>query len=190
MERGDWPTGASPEIGVTMAEGLASDENASLVAALFDQYRSAIFAYAWRLVGDREWAEELTQETFLRVFNAREQLPRVINRRAWVYRIGTNVCLNAIKRRRRFAWLPWPIGHIPTLEESDAAEQIVRRDALELALAALPPEYRAPLLLYTHYGFAVCEVAEALAISEGAVKTRIYRAREMFRKAYERENRK
>lgn len=171
-----------------MAEGLASDETASLVAALFDQYRSAIFAYVWRLVGEREWAEELTQETFLRVFSARQQLAGVTNRRAWLYRIATNLCFNALRRRRRFAWLPWQVEQVPLLRAPDAAEQIGRRDAVESAFAALPPKYRAPLLLFAHYGFDISEVAEALAISEGAVKTRIYRAREMFREAYEREN--
>ena len=139
-------------------------------------------------MGEREWAEELTQEVFLRVFNAREQLPGVRNRRAWVYRVATNVCFNALKRRRRFAWLPWHAAQFLTLQAVDAAEQIGRRDAVEMALAALSPKYRAPLLLFTHYGFGIGEVAEILAISEGAVKTRIYRAREMFRKAYAREN--
>lgn len=171
-----------------MAEGMASDENAGLVAELFGEHRSAIFAYIWRLLEEREWAEELTQETFLQVFNAREQLPGVINRRAWVYRIATNLCFNAIKRRRRFAWLPWHAGELSALQAPDSAEQVGKRDALEMALRALSSQYRAPLLLFTRYGFRISEVAETLGISEGAVKTRIYRAREMFRAAYEREN--
>lgn len=170
-----------------MAEGLASDENAGLVAELFGEHRSAIFAYIWRLLGEREGAEELTQETFLRLFNAREQLPGVINRRAWIYRIATNLCLNAIKRRRRFAWLPWHAGEVSVLQAPDSAEQVSKRDTLEIALCAVSPQYRAPLLLFARYGFTISEVAETLGISEGAVKTRIYRAREMFRAAYERE---
>jgi RNA polymerase sigma-70 factor (ECF subfamily) len=48
----------------------------------------------------------------------------------------------------------------------------------------LPVRYRAPLLLYSHYGFSVREVAEVLEISEGAVKTRLHRAREAFRRLY------
>jgi DNA-directed RNA polymerase specialized sigma24 family protein len=48
--------------------------------------------------------------------------------------------------------------------------------------------YRAPLLLYCHYGWSVGEVAAALGINEGAARTRVYRAREMFRQAYERGN--
>jgi RNA polymerase sigma-70 factor (ECF subfamily) len=164
-------------------------ENTNQVTKLFDEHQAAIFAYIWRLVRDRQWAEDLTQETFLRVFDARDRLPAVINQRAWLYRIATNTSFNALRRQRRFAWLPWNPFSVPALRESNAIEQIGQRSAVEGALAALAPQYRAPLLLYTHYGLTISEVAEALAISDGAVKTRLYRAREMFRQAYERENR-
>ena len=166
-----------------------NDEDTDLVARLFGEHQAAIFAYVWRLVGDRQWAEDLTQETFLRVFDARDRLAEVANPRAWLYRIAKNTSFNALRRRRRFAWLPWNPFSAPAFHEPDALEQIGRRSAVEAALAALPAKYRAPLLLYAHYGFTVSEAAEALAINEGAVKTRLYRAREMFRQAYERENR-
>jgi RNA polymerase sigma-70 factor (ECF subfamily) len=96
------------------------------------------------------------------------------------------VALNALRRRRRFTWLPWQAGQdAPHAVRPDLAESVDRHDAIEAALDALTPAYRAPLLLYSHYGFSVSEVAEALGIREGAVKTRLYRAREMFRRAYE-----
>jgi RNA polymerase sigma-70 factor (ECF subfamily) len=159
-----------------------------LVADLFEQYHAPVFAYLYRLVGDREWAHDLSQETFLRLFRARHRLPQVENRRAWVYRIATNLALNALKRHQRFAWLPWRKADDTRLAEPDPAEQSDRRVAVERALAELPSPYRATLLLYSHYGLNVREVAEALNVSEGAVKTRLYRAREMFRQAYERGN--
>lgn len=156
-----------------------------LVADLFEQYHTAVFAYLYRLVDDREWAHDLSQETFLRLFRARRQLLQVENQRAWVYRIATNLAFNALKRRRRFAWLPWRNTDTAHLAVPDPSEQAHRRVAVERALAELPPHYRAPLLLHGHYGFSVREVAEALGISEGAAKTRLYRAREMFRQVYE-----
>jgi RNA polymerase sigma-70 factor (ECF subfamily) len=158
---------------------------AILVADLFEQYQRVVFAYLYRLVDDWEWAQDLTQETFLRLFRARHRLPQVENRRAWIYRIATNVALNALKRRRRFAWLPWRNTDAVYLAAPDPAEQADRRVAVEWALAELPPHYRAALLLHSHYGFSVREVAEALDISQGAVKIRLYRAREMFRQVYE-----
>ena len=161
-------------------------EPEALVADLFEQYHVAVFAYLYRLVGDREWAHDLSQETFLRLFRARRRLPQVENRRAWVYRIATNLALNALKRRRRFTWLPWRQADDVHLTGPDPAEQADQQVAVERALAKLPTDYRAPLLLYSHYGFSVREVAQAMNASEGAVKTRLYRARELFRQAYAR----
>jgi RNA polymerase sigma-70 factor (ECF subfamily) len=167
------------------------DEPTELVAELFEKHRSAIYAYVYRLVDDREWAHDLTQETFLRVFRARQRLPQVENRRAWVYRVATNVAINALRRRRRFTWLPWrqidnSTKNGAALAGPNPAERSDQRVAIEQTLMELPPRYRAPLLLYSHYGFSVREVAETLDISPGAVKTRLYRAREMFRQGYAR----
>jgi RNA polymerase sigma factor (sigma-70 family) len=60
-----------------------------------------------------------------------------------------------------------------------------QRDAIEQALNALSQEYRAPLLLFSYHGFKLAEIAEVLGISEGAVKTRVYRAKDMFLRAYQ-----
>ncbi len=164
----------------------AHPEPETLVADLFEQYQTAVFAYLYRLVNDREWAHDLSQETFLQLFRTRHRLPEVENRRAWVYRIATNLALNALKRSRRFAWLPWRQADDPQLHVPDPAERVDEHTALERALAELPADYRAPLLLYSHYGFSVREVAKTLNVSEGTVKTRLFRAREMFRQAYDR----
>jgi RNA polymerase sigma-70 factor (ECF subfamily) len=164
----------------------ARHEPEALVADLFEQYQAPVFAYLYRLVGDREWAHDLSQEAFLQLFRARHRLPEVENQRAWVYRIATNLALNALKRSRRFAWLPWRQVDDLRVHGSDPAEQVDEQTSLERALAELPADYRAPLLLYSRYGFSVREVARALDVSEGAVKTRLFRAREMFRQAYER----
>lgn len=172
----------------SFAKAEVHPDTRSLVVVLFEQYHTAIFAYMYRLVGDREWAHDLTQETFLRLFHTRHRLPQVENRRAWIYRIATNLALNALKRHRRFAWLPWRSAGVAHLTEPDPTEDTDRSLAVEQALAELPPGYRAPLLLHSHYGFSVQEVAQALNISKGAVKTRLYRAREMFRQVYQGED--
>lgn len=162
-------------------------EPSTIVAELFEQHQHAIFAYLYRLVNDRTQAEELTQEAFLRAFKARSQLPDITNPRAWLYRIATNVAFNALKRGRRFAWLPWSRVDDLRLHEPDPAAAAGQRDAVEQALAALPLTHRVPLLLYSHYGLNVSETADALGIGQSAVKMRLLRAREMFREAYARE---
>ncbi len=174
--------------GDSIAGAEVHPDTRGLVVALFEQYHTAIFAYVYRLVGNREWAHDLTQDTFLRLFRARNRLPQVKNQRAWIYRIATNLAFNALKRHRRFAWLPWRSADVAHLTVPDPTEESDRSLAVERALAQLPPHYRAPLLLHSHYGFSVQEVAQALNISKGAVKTRLYRAREMFRRVYEGED--
>jgi RNA polymerase sigma-70 factor (ECF subfamily) len=168
-----------------MVNAEVQPDSKSLVVDLFEQYHSAVFAYLYRVVDDWEWAHDLTQETFLRLFRARGRLPQIENRRAWIYRIATNLALNGLKRRQRFAWLPWRSTEVGHLTGPDLTEQAHQSIAVERALAQLPPHYRAPLLLHSHYGLSVQEVAQALNISVSAVKTRLFRAREMFRQVYD-----
>ena len=157
------------------------DEASAVLTALFQQHQAALCAYLSCLVNDWETGRELTQETFLRALRARRQLLEVENRRAWLYRIATNLAIDARRRARRWQWLPW--------HKLDAADDFTtgraeRRLAVAEALAALPVKYRVPLLLYSGYGFSAGEVAEVLNLGYEAVKTRLYRARKMFRYAY------
>ncbi len=168
-----------------MTDIAACAEASCPVARLFERHHGEIFGYLNRMVGERELAQDLAQETFLQAHRARGGLPEVLDQRAWLYRIATNLALNAIKRRTRFAWLPWFSVDRPA---SDSSEQVGERSALEAALAALQPTYRAPLLLHCHYGLSIAEVAQALGIKEGAARSRVSRARDMFREAYERGN--
>ncbi len=160
----------------------------TIVADLFEQYHEAIFAYLYRMIDDREVAHDLTQETFLKVFRTRNQLAQIENQRAWIYRIATNLALNTIKRRDRFAWLSWQKVDSSYLSEPDPSHRVGQDLIIEQVLSQLPPNYRAPLLLYSHDGFKVSEVAKTLGLSEGAVKTRLHRARELFRQLYDRAN--
>ena len=176
-----------------MIDGIEADPKAAVssssqpvdgtheVIVLFDAHHQAIFGYLYRMVGnDRELAEELTQETFLKAFEARQQLPDIANPRAWLYRIATNLARNAQKRRRRFRWLPWARG-MTDQGSGDGMKGTDLRLDLEQALEKLPSSLRAPLLLSVVQGLSSQEIAEVLQISPGAVRTRIYRAREQLR---------
>lgn len=167
-----------------ITHALEGDGAALLVGQLFDHYSDAIFAYLYRLVDSRETAEELTQETFLRAFKGRARLDSIANPRAWLYRIATNAACDALRRGKRYAWLPWSQADDLHAPHPDVAQVVRERDSVERALAALPLVYRAPLLLYVYDGLSVLEVAGALGLREGAAKMRLRRAREMFRKAY------
>jgi RNA polymerase sigma-70 factor (ECF subfamily) len=125
----------------------------------------------------------------LQLFHTRQRLRGVENPRAWIYRIATHVTLNKLKRQRRFAWLPWhTLENTPHFRWQAPDEEVSQRAAVENALAALPPHYRAPLLLYSEVGLSVREVAQALNIQENTVKVQLHRARVLFRQAYAQED--
>ena len=164
---------------------VADEALTELVAQLYQQHAKAICVYIHSLVGEWATAHDLTQEAFLQLHRTRARLPQVENQRAWLYGVASHVALNALKRQRRFAWLPWHTAENEAqLAMPDMEQEVAGRAAVERALATLSPEYRAPLLLYSSYGLSVREVAAALALSEGAVKTRLHRARELFRQSY------
>ena len=171
--------------GPRAAGGDAVEAGTALAVDLYHRYQREIYGYLCGMVHDPAWAEDLAQETFLRALRARRQLPEVRNPRAWLYRVATNAALNALKRRRRFTWLPWRTGD-EEVRAPDVAEQVAEQSALEAALAGLPPAYRAPLLLFAQYGLTPAEVADALGLSLAAARKRISRATAMFREAYQR----
>lgn len=186
MEKGRWIGGMESNV---MTHTRDVDAASEQIITLFERYHQPLFAYLYRLLGEAEWAHDLTQDTFLRLYETRSRLATVENQRAWVYRIASNLAFNALKRRRRFQWLPWhddgPLQREGSLAQGDPAATVETERHVSRALAKLSPEYRAPLLLFSQFDFSVREVATALEISEGAVKTRLFRAREMFREAYE-----
>jgi RNA polymerase sigma factor (sigma-70 family) len=163
-----------------------------LVAELFEQHQVAIYNYVYRLTGSSEWANDLTQEAFLQLFRSRQKLPGIQNRRAWIYRIASNVTFNALKRQNRFSWLPWKEDEDERLNAALAASSAAdaatahldQQELVQQALNAVEPKYRAPLILYGQYGLSVREIAEIMEISESNVKVRLHRARKLFRVAY------
>ncbi|MHB1295488.1 MAG: RNA polymerase sigma factor [Anaerolineae bacterium] len=147
----------------------------TLFEQLFAEHRQALLNYLFRLLGDKAGAEELTQEAFVRAYQALPRLEQSSNYRAWLYRIATNLAYDHLRRARLVRWVmlkPWhsrgpaPDGTIGNVQE---------------ALDRLPPALRAPLVLYSVQGYSTAEIAEMLGISEGATKTRLCRAREKLR---------
>ena len=102
------------------------------------------------------------------------------NPRAWLYRTASRLAIDAHRRQRLLQWLPLSRQEAGSAGGTAALECIEVRTALD----ALPLKYRVPLVLYTCEGYSVAEVARLLGLSPGAVKMRLYRAREMFRQAY------
>jgi RNA polymerase sigma-70 factor (ECF subfamily) len=74
---------------------------------IYDEYKIPIYNYVYHLVGDREQADDLTQDTFLKAFRALPKMDANLKLSAWLYRIATNTAYDALRRRKLIAWLPW-----------------------------------------------------------------------------------
>lgn len=166
---------------------MTSDRQADIDAAferLFHGYQRPILNYVYRLLGDAARAEELTQDVFVKAYAALPRLPADANHRAWLYRIATNAAYDQLRRRKLIQWLPFPERHSSPMADRDVEGQLGERDAVQCALANLPPKYRAVLILFSVQGYSTREISNMMGISVGAVKTRLYRARERFRQVY------
>ena len=166
---------------------MESDQPAdtkSLFEDLFRDFRGPILNYLYRLIGDASRAEELTQDVFVKAYRALVRLPADANHRAWLYRIATNTAYDHLRRRKLVQWLPLLDRDVPDLAHNNPETALGEHESVQQALDQLAPKYRAPLILYSVQGYSIKEIGAMLNISEGAVKTRLYRAREAFRKVY------
>ncbi len=150
---------------------------------LFERWSAPLLRYLERMVRDTGTAEELVQEVFLRVYRARERYKPEARFSTWLYRIGTNLALNELRRPRRRD----PHDSMdeddarPLAAETSAVDDVVHARRLGEAAAreldALPERQRAALWLTAVEGLAYAEVAEALDVTEQAVKALVHRAR-------------
>jgi RNA polymerase sigma-70 factor (ECF subfamily) len=158
--------------------------DAAAFEALFRRWAGPLLRYLERMLRDAAAAEELVQETFLRVHRARASYRPEARFSTWLYHIGTNLARNELRRPARRAPHARVDGEedapLPAAElaASDAVAD-ARRDvaAVDRALRALPERQRAALWLVAIEGHSYAEVAGSLEISEQAVKALVHRAR-------------
>ncbi len=161
------------------------DGDARAFEELFTRYYALVHSVVYRIVGDAAEAEELTQETFLRLYERPIQATESANVRAWLLRVGTNVAFNAVRsRQRRAGWLRRLAGRADVRETGDDPSSIVvaRDEAgrVRQVLARLPERQRAALVLRAS-GLSYAEVADALGVRPGSVGTILARAERAFR---------
>jgi len=154
-----------------------------------DHFRSKIFHYSWLMCGQPEDAEEVAQETLLKVFENFDQLREPERVRPWVFRIAKNACL---MQRRKSVFAPAheiPIDELPpTAELPDDARQpegalldSELHAVLDRVIAELPASYRAVVLLRDVEELSTEETAQILDLGTDVVKTRLHRGRVAMR---------
>jgi RNA polymerase sigma-70 factor (ECF subfamily) len=165
---------------VTRLLAAARDGNEEAFRRLVDPYRGELRAHCTRMLGSVDEAEDVMQDVLLRAWRALGRFEGRASLRAWLYRIATNACINAVERRRRTA-LPVDDGAFDCpCHEADGDGEAERRDRLEDALRSvvdLPPNQRAAVILKDVLGFSARESAEALATTPASVNSALQRAR-------------
>jgi len=145
---------------------------------LLGRYRKSAFALAYQMLGNADDAEDISQEAFVKVFQALPGFRREAAFSTWLYRIVTNLCL-AHGRRNRAAVALDSIG------EPRSAEDPSRRvaDALltRQVLSQMAPELRAILLLRDQLGLSYREISSTIMVPLGTVRSRLSKARAVFR---------
>jgi RNA polymerase sigma-70 factor (ECF subfamily) len=157
------------------------DGDAACFACLLDRYSRQVFSLISRVVGNREDAEELTQDVFMKVFRNLSSFKEESSFSTWVYRIAYNTAISAT-RKKKYEFLAIheaQTEHIPedipaSVWEAGLSERI---DDLERALAVLPPDERLLILLFYMQEKTVEEVAAISGLSKTNVKTRMFRIR-------------
>jgi RNA polymerase sigma-70 factor (ECF subfamily) len=141
-------------------------------------YSTELYRYAYWLCRDRFVAEDLVQETFTRAWQARGTLRDERATKGWLYTIIRNEHARLYEKKRPEIDDAQELDEIVDAGRANVFEQVEIREAL----AALPQAYREPLLLQTLGGFSCAEIGDMMDISEGAVMTRLTRARLALRK--------
>jgi RNA polymerase sigma factor (sigma-70 family) len=146
---------------------------------LFRQHQSQVYAWIVRIVRDSGIAEDLTVETFWRIYRSRARFDPAGNFGAWAYRIASNAALDHLRKSRRETELPADLAADP---EPDSAVQRETRDRIRKAFAQLPPKYRLVATLALIEDEPYEKIAATAGISASLVKIQVFRAVRMLRK--------
>jgi RNA polymerase sigma-70 factor, ECF subfamily len=172
------------------------DGDADAFRELFEKHSRAIVNFAYHFVGNRQRAEEIAQDVFLQIYRAAPRYEPTAKFTTWLYRIATNACLNEV-RRPEHRHPRRPLEHQPDDERKrteiafadptaipgdDALAGRQLEAKIRAVLDDLPPNQRAALLMSRVDGMSYLEVAEALATTESAVKSLVFRATAAMRK--------
>ena len=154
---------------------------------IVDQHSERVYRLAYRLTGNRHDAEDLTQEVFVRVFRSLSTYtPGTFE--GWLHRITTNLFLDQARRKQRIRFDALSDERAARLASTAAAPDAAYDDRtfdddVEAALAALPPDFRAAVVLCDIEGLSYEEIASILGAKLGTVRSRIHRGRAMLRTA-------
>lgn len=167
-----------------MSDVAAGDTDA--YGKIVNRYRGRLYSFVFRFVSDRETAEDIVQETFLRAFRKRKEYRAIANFSTWLFTIAGNLAKSELRRRKR-----WRLLSLHKDDESETGFELPDESFLpdrmtetsladvqiQEAIQSLPANYRQVILLRDVEGMSYQEIAEIIKSPVGTVKSRVNRAR-------------
>ena len=164
------------------------DGDANAFETLVLEYEKNVYNIALRMTGNSEDAADMTQEAFIKAYNSLQAFRGDSKFSVWLYRIVSNVCLDFLRSKNRRPTVSLSVedddGEDTQLDVADERQspellldRKLTRESVRRGLDSLPPDYRQILLLREIQGLSYDEIAQALSLEVGTVKSRIFRAR-------------
>lgn len=163
-----------------LIEAFQSGDEFAFVS-LYNRYKTPVYGFCVKMLGDKTLAQDVLQETFLRVYENRDRLIKTSSFKSWVFTIARNQCLNQLRRSKRQVLLedgpgeasspPVPHGQMAHLEKSEQV-QLVNH-----FLDQLKDDYREVIILREYQNLSYAEIAAVTRSTLSAVKSRLFKAR-------------
>lgn len=177
---------------------LAAGGDRGAFAELVELYKDKIYHLAYRMLYNRQEAEDIVQETFLRVYKNLGRFDANQKFSTWIFRIGTNLCIDRLRRRRKTYSLDAEVtdsegvngyGMLSDKEPGPEGELVLSetKQQIHKAIDALPEKYKSIVILRYMHDLSLQEIGDILHMPVTTVKTRVHRGREFLRKKLEQE---
>ncbi|NMO97975.1 RNA polymerase sigma factor SigW [Paenibacillus lemnae] len=175
---------------------LARKGDQRAFAELLELYKDKIFHLAYRMLYNRHEAEDIVQETFLRVYKNLDRYDEHQKFSTWIYRIGTNLCIDRLRKRKPSYSLDADMNDqegmdgysmIPSDDRSPESEVLLSETQriIHQAMETLPAKYKGIMILRYIQDLSLQEISEILDLPVTTIKTRVHRGREFLRKKLE-----
>jgi RNA polymerase sigma-70 factor, ECF subfamily len=176
---------------------LARKGDTRAFAEIVDLYKDKIFHLAYRMLSNRHEAEDVVQDTFLRVYRNLDRYDETQKFSTWIYRIGTNLCIDRLRKRKPNYSLDAEMNDqegidgyamIPSDDRTPETYLLVSetQKMVHEAIESLPAKYKTVMVLRYLKDMSLQEISDVLDMPVTTIKTRVHRGREFLRKKLER----
>lgn len=176
---------------------LARKGDQRAFAEIVELFKDKIFHLAFRMLNNRHEAEDVVQDTFLRVYKNLERYDENQKFSTWIYRIGTNLCIDRLRKRKPVYSLDAEMNEqegidgyalIPSDDRTPETELMLSetKEMIREAIDSLPAKYKSVMVLRYLNELSLQEISEVLDMPVTTIKTRVHRGREFLRKKLER----